>query len=54
MPCAGRMKKFIFRRFFGINKRSFHYEMDKKSVLSQWIKPIEKQKNQRPSALITN
>jgi hypothetical protein len=35
MPSAGRMKKFIFRRFFGINKRSFHYEMDKKSVLSQ-------------------
>jgi hypothetical protein len=35
MPSAGRMKKFIFRRFFGTSERSFHYEMDKKSVLSQ-------------------
>jgi hypothetical protein len=32
---GGRMKKFISRRLFGINKRSFRYEMDKKSVLSQ-------------------
>jgi hypothetical protein len=46
------MKKFIFRRFFGTNERSFHYEMDKKGVLSQWIKPVGEQKNQRPSAPI--
>jgi hypothetical protein len=35
MPSTGRMKKFISRRFFGTSEHSFHYEMDKKSVLSQ-------------------
>jgi hypothetical protein len=54
MPSAERMKKFISRRLFGSNERSFHYEMDKKSVLSQWGKPFGKLKNQRPPALITN
>jgi hypothetical protein len=34
MPSAGRMKEFIFRRLFGTSEHTFHYEMDKKSVLS--------------------